>query len=805
MMTRNSVRWGASLCLLMAATWANAGARPPGPDLSVEERAWIEHHSVLRVAVVSSLSPIEYVENGRLKGLSAEYLQLIADKTGMKIDYVAAHSIQERIELLTTGQADLISTVRLNGPGVKDPRLLLTSAYLNTTTVIITRIGRPPLFETEQLDRLTVTLPSFDRYKDFLATKAPGAKLIIGGSALTMLQQVAEGTADAAVATEAYLLPFLYRQFQGQLQISGVLTGMASQIGMGTRKDEPLLHSIIQKTLDSVTPDEVRILHANWLREHATQDLTIREVVFHYPHELALIVLVVLLLLITIYQTQRMRQRAERNEREKAMFLAVMSHEIRSPMNAVVAAVELLRNTPLDKQQQHFADLANHGAQSLLRLLNDVLDISKLDAGQVKLEYEPVNISTLVNNVVDLHRLRAREKHLSIGVAREPHLPLLMLDSTRVGQVLHNLLSNAIKFTETGGVEVAYVISDLNTPRRKQLRLTVTDTGIGLSPESQARLFQPYSQAAQSYKRSGGTGLGLVICRDLLKLMGGTLTLDSTLGEGTRFELSLTAELAPPDSMEAEAVRPATIWSAVPAPMTLRILVVEDTVANQAVLQAQIEGFGCTPVIARDGAQAVDCFEQGSYDLILMDCDLPDQDGYSLTRLFRMIEKDAAQARCPIIAISASTDNEHVTRCFDAGMDGVLSKPISLGKLQDAIELWCGVTLTLLPQPFAHRVPVDRQHILEALERDLLALLEGMTLRSLEPALHAAHRLHGAARTIEWAAVARESGQLEVLLRAATPWNDPGYCTTLQALLHGFRTTTFNHPVFDQAAPRPQG
>ncbi|MGY2041723.1 ATP-binding protein [Pseudomonas pergaminensis] len=805
MMTRNRVRWGASLCLLMAATWANAGARPPGPDLSVEERAWIEHHSVLRVAVVSSLSPIEYVENGRLKGLSAEYLQLIADKTGMKIDYVAAHSIQERIELLTTGQADLISTVRLNGPGVKDPRLQLTSAYLNTTTVIITRIGRPPLFEAEQLDRLTVTLPSFDRYKDFLATKAPGAKLIIGGSALTMLQQVAEGTADAAVATEAYLLPFLYRQFQGQLQISGVLTGMASQIGMGTRKDEPLLHSIIQKTLDSVTPDEVRILHANWLREHATQDLTIREVVFHYPHELALIVLVVLLLLITIYQTQRMRQRAERNEREKAMFLAVMSHEIRSPMNAVVAAVELLRNTPLDKQQQHFADLANHGAQSLLRLLNDVLDISKLDAGQVKLEYEPVNISTLVNNVVDLHRLRAREKHLSIGVAREPHLPLLMLDSTRVGQVLHNLLSNAIKFTETGGVEVAYVISDLNTPRRKQLRLTVTDTGIGLSPESQARLFQPYSQAAQSYKRSGGTGLGLVICRDLLKLMGGTLTLDSTLGEGTRFELSLTAELAPPDSMEAEAVRPATIWSAVPAPMTLRILVVEDTVANQAVLQAQIEGFGCTPVIARDGAQAVDCFEQGSYDLILMDCDLPDQDGYSLTRLFRMIEKDAAQARCPIIAISASTDNEHVTRCFDAGMDGVLSKPISLGKLQDAIELWCGVTLTLLPQPFAHRVPVDRQHILEALERDLLALLEGMTLRSLEPALHAAHRLHGAARTIEWAAVARESGQLEVLLRAATPWNDPGYCTTLQALLHGFRTTTFNHPVFDQAAPRPQG
>jgi two-component system sensor histidine kinase EvgS len=781
----------------MAATWASAGAQPPGLDLSVEERAWIERHPVLRMAVVGSLSPIEYVEDGRLKGLSAEYLQLIAHKTGMKINYVSAHSIQERIELLMTDKADLISTVRIGGPGAEDPRLLLTSAYLNTTTVIITRVGRPPLFEAEQLDKLTVTLPYLGRYSDFLATKVPGAKLIIGGSAQTMLLQVADGTADAAVATEAYLLPFLYRQFQGQLQISGVLASMASQVGMGTRKNDPLLHSIIQKALDSVSPDEVRAIHANWLREHAPQNLPPREVLSQYPHEIALIVLVVLLLLITIYQTRRMRQRAERNEREKAMFLAVMSHEIRSPMNAVVAAVELLRNTALDKQQQHFADLANHGAQSLLRLLNDVLDISKLDAGQVKLEYEPVNIGALVHDVVDLHRLRAREKHLSITVDGESHPQLLMLDSTRIGQVLHNLLSNAIKFTEIGGVEVTYVMNDLDSSRKKQLILTVTDTGIGLSPESQVRLFQPYSQVAQSYKRSGGTGLGLVICRDLLKLMGGTLTLDSSLGKGTRVELSMTAELAPPDSAVDETVLPAANWSAASATKSLRILVVEDTVANQAVLQVQIEGFGCTPVIARDGAQAVACFEQGTYDLILMDCDLPDQDGYSLTRLLRMIEQDAVQTRCPIIAISASTGNEHVTRCFDAGMDGILSKPISLGKLQDAIELWCGVTLTLLPQPFAQWLPVGHQQILDALEQDLLALLEGMVLRHLEPALHSAHRLHGAALSIEWPEVARQAGQLEVLLRAATPWNDPAYATTLQALLYGFRSTTFSSPVFD--------
>lgn len=794
-MLSRRVRTFACLCILLAGTWASAGSRPSGLVFSDEEEMWIKQHPILRVAVLGELSPIEYVENGQLKGLSSEYLQLIARKTGLKFDFVAAHSIKERVELLMTSRADLISAVRLNGPSGNDPRLLLSSPYLNTTTVVITRTGRPPVFDAEQLDGMTVVLPYFDRYSDYLASQAPGAKLVIGGGAEAMLQQVAEGKADAAVGTEAYLLPFLYRQFQGQLQISGVLTGLASQIGMSTRQDQPLLYSVIQKTLNSITTAEVRAVHANWLREHATQSLALRDITTHYPHEVALVALVILLLIATIYQTRRTRQRAERNEREKAMFLAVMSHEIRSPMNAVLAAVELLRNTPMDRQQQHFADLANNGAQSLITLLNDVLDVSKLDAGQVKLEYEPINIFVLIQNVVDLHCLRAREKHLSITVNGDLAPPLLMADSTRLGQVLHNLLSNAIKFTEAGGVEVAYIISDLDHDSRKQLQLTVTDTGIGISAESQARLFQPYSQAAQTYKRSGGTGLGLVICRDLLKLMGGTLTLHSAVGKGTRFELSLAAQIAPPDSIEAEHVRPSTGWSAVHTPNALRILVVEDIIANQAVLQAQIEGFGCTPVIARDGAQAMDCFGQGEYDLILMDCDLPDKDGYSLTRLFRMIEQDAAQAHCPIIAISASTDSQHVSRCFAAGMDGLLSKPISLGKLQDAIELWCGVTLTLLPQPFAHQQAASNAPILDALEKDLLALLEGLTLRSLERALHAAHRLYGAALTVEWADVAREAGRLEVLLRAGTPWNDPTFTNASQALLQAFRTTSFTQPL----------
>lgn len=787
--------WGSLCC---APVLVQAASPPAALDFTLAEHAWIEAHPVLRVAALENLTPIEYIEEGKLKGLSAEYLQYIARKTGLRLEFIPAHTIEARIELLMSGKADLISTLRLNGPNGKDPRLLYTSHYLNTTAVVVTRTQHPPVLDSDQLNGMTVTLPYFDRYRDVVTARAPNARVIVGGGAMTMLQQVADGTADAAVATEAYLMPYLYKRFQGQLQISGVLTDMVSKIGMSTRADQPLLHSIIQKVLDSMTLDEVRAIHASWIEDHATRNLALSEITDHYPHEVALTALILVLLLGLTYQTHRMRQRAERNEREKAMFLAVMSHEIRSPMNAVLAAVELLHTTPLDKQQQHFVSLAGNGAQSLLALLDDVLDLSKLDAGQLKLELEPVNLVALVQNVADLHSLKARERHLSISVASPPEAPLLMLDDTRLAQVLHNLLSNAIKFTEVGGIEVSCLITDTSTDALKHIRIAVSDTGIGISPEAQLRLFQPYSQAAQSYRRSGGTGLGLAICRDLLKLMGGGITLTSEVGKGTRMEMSLVAELAPATAFEAPAPLPGAARL-----HNLRILVVEDTPANQAVLQAQIEGLGCTAIIARDGAQAMDCFEHSNYDLILMDCDLPDQDGYSITRLFRMIECDAGQAPCPIIAISASTDNDHISRCFDAGMDGILGKPISLGKLQDTLELWCNVSLSLVPRPFTDQDLMADPRIIEALEQDLLALLEATTLQQLEPALRAAHRLHGAALSIEWPCVAREAGALETLLKTTTPWQEPANSATLKALIRALRAPDRKASLQTGAIPSP--
>ncbi|WYX50995.1 histidine kinase dimerization/phospho-acceptor domain-containing protein [Achromobacter xylosoxidans] len=203
-------------------------------------------------------------------------------------------------------------------------------------------------------------------------------------------------------------MPYLYRGYQGQLQISGVLSGMTTEIGMSVDAGQPVLHGILQRALGSISPEDIRRIHERWLDAHMREDPTFSDITQHFWHELVLAGVVLVLLATVAVVTYRMRQKAVRNEREKTMFLAVMSHEIRSPMNSVLAAVELLRNTPLDKQQQHYAELANHGAQSLLTLIDDVLDVTKLEAGQVKLDPEPVSIATLVRNVVDLHQLRAR-------------------------------------------------------------------------------------------------------------------------------------------------------------------------------------------------------------------------------------------------------------------------------------------------------------------------------------------------------------------------------------------------------------
>lgn len=778
-----------SLCAWLTLGLACVGAYAQSTQewLTPEEQAWIRDHPVLRVAVGPHTMPVEYLRGGKLQGLSAEYLGTISRLTGLAFIYAEGDDSQIRLNMLNKGEVDLVSAARSTGGWPRAAGIAYTTPYHISAVITVTRANQPVIFDLSELNGKRIAISASSTFRPLLARHVPDSPIVTIRSAKEALEKVADGSVDATVGTQTYLAPYLQRQYEGVLQISGVINGMTSEISMAVRDSDALLYSIVQKSLASITPDQGLSMQRNWLATTEHDILSMRVFFEHYVHEFVLAGLVLALLLGLMWQAHRQRRRAWRSEREKAMFLAVMSHEIRSPMNAVLAAVELLRYTRLDERQRHFADLANSGANTLLRLLDDVLDISKLEAGKLSLHLEPVDLPALVRDVVDLHQLRATEKGIALTLDMPPDPGLLMLDASRLAQILHNLVSNAIKFTDNGGIDVRISLTDNGHGCNRQLDIVVTDSGIGIAEAEQARLFRPYSQTDSSYKSSGGTGLGLAICRELATLMHGAIALRSTPGEGTIVTVTLPVSPAAPQASP-------TLQEPTQAPMPslvdgrdVHILIVEDSPANQEVLAEQVRSFGCQPHLARDGAEALAQFEAREFDLVLLDCHLPDTDGYTLAGALRAHETKDERAACAIIAISASTGNEHVEHCFAAGMDGVLSKPIRVSRLRDTIELWCGVTVADAPtvDDEAHGLSPDRIRSLMA--DDVAALLGALVLDDSNAGMRAAHRVRGAALTLGWTDMALAAGTLEDLLRAGVEPTPAAMREAQQALARCWR------------------
>jgi PAS domain S-box-containing protein len=383
------------------------------------------------------------------------------------------------------------------------------------------------------------------------------------------------------------------------------------------------------------------------------------------------------------------RDEALEASRVKTEFLAVMSHELRTPMNGVLGMTSLLLGTALSAQQRDYAETVRTSADRLLGLLNDVLDLSKVEADRLELEVLDFDLNQLVRDVVQLLEVGAKQKGVALTAAIDDDVRLALRgDPARVRQVLLNLVGNAVKFTSTGSVQVRVLTdpaphSDGVSAEQLYLRFEVTDTGIGVAPEARGRLFESFSQAdASTTRRYGGTGLGLAISKSLVALFDGEIGVDSRLGVGSTFWF--TARFSAGTPIVSSAPDPVAVVRPRAAPGL--VLVVDDIAINQKVAVRMLESLGHRADVAADGAEAVEAWARVPYDLILMDCRMPVMDGYEATQAIRAAE--AAGRRTPIVAMTASAMAADRQRCLDAGMDDFLSKPVQLVDVGHKVNLW---------------------------------------------------------------------------------------------------------------------
>lgn len=669
-------------------------------QLSAEERGYLAQQAgtVFRVAVCPDNAPYSFVENGEVKGIIPEVFAEIARRAGIQYEIAVSATHEDYRQLLRSGAVDLVMDSGWDFSTAEKMGYKLTGSYISLSLAQVSRIGDTKAVSTvavpdsailDELERLSFS----EKYR-----------VVLCPSIADTVKAVLSGDSDAAILFNADAQQYLASDVRSRLRVSLLPDAEVDLSVASSAHNDYLLLSVLSKSAESVRGSYVGgvvLKYTADMQEH----IDLLDYLYLNPGwGVALAVIGALLLCalaIIVYQRiwyrrqkrlserlQTAKQEADRANAAKSEFLSSISHDLRTPLNGILGFTALaVRESSPEKKQDYLLKIQSSG-ELLLGLVNDTLELSRIESGKLVLEAEEVSGPELIETVVTAVRPSAEQKDIRIIADRAGYPDeVIRADRGKIQKIVLNLLSNAVKYTPPGGTITLTVEIPAPPAAANLRRIVIRDTGIGMSPEFLQRLYEPFAQEHRPEAAgAGGTGLGLAIVKRMVDFLGGTITVESRVGAGTCF----TVELPLLSGADAPAGGDKPCRTAVLAGR--RVLLCEDNPVNTEIAVLLLRELGVTADSAADGARGAALFAAspaGTYDAVLMDLRMPELDGYGATAAIRALPREDART-VPIIAMTADAFEDDIRKCFAAGMNGHISKPVDLGALRRALETAIG-------------------------------------------------------------------------------------------------------------------
>lgn len=741
--------FAATLLLVVTPTSASMQAVPAS---SAVRNVRVALDPAQRRALALSSRPTPFAS------LAHGYSELVGQRTGMRFKASAASSSVSALQAVCEHGADLML---LLGELENAPCPLSVSPpyYRGETLVAVRHAGAAQIgLDVTPPHRVAVVQGS--RYPQWLQAHYPQVQVITATDLSGALWAVETGVTDAALGLDILIRPLVRREHADSLLLRSAPDGMPGNVRLVARAADQHMLDDIDAAMQAITPQQ----HAQVLQRLAQRTYvdapSLAALFRHFRWELMATGMGLSLMLATGAWLVRAHQSAQRHERNQARVIGVMSHEVRNAAQALVASVDLLSQSGLDKGQRQLVDAACAAGVGLRQLLDHALDYSRTATGQFGPCMGWHDINPLAHDCVNAIRPAAEAKGLRITLLLTPDpLPQLRTDATALRQILNNLLGNALKFTAQGAIEVRFRL--LRRPAGNRLQVAVSDTGVGIPVERQSSVFKPFAQAHDDHSREmGGVGLGLSICRTLVHALQGNIELHSQPGQGSRFEVTLPVSCLSTNATVAG--QPLAGHS---------LLLVEDHAPSRTIVARQLAALGAAVRTCSDGASALRLQAAHPSTLLMIDCDLVDMSGYQLAAALRGLERAHARPAALLVAFSGTDSLAHVQRCRASGMDAVLGKPLDPAQLLAVVGVATDEGATSAAAMTAH--DPSWAPFLHSLQQEVQAVRQARKDGELRLVRYHAHRAAGVLRMLGHEGLAGTAADLHELSLANTlDWDE---------------------------------